>query len=81
MDLSEQWSLNCIYQDYGGCGGGMAMDVGKFLVSRGVLIKESDLPYEGDASETECKEDSSPYWTPGYKLINFHRVGSSDEGE
>ena len=81
MDLSEQWSLNCIYQDYGGCAGGMAMNVGKFLISRGILIKESDLPYKGDARETECKEDSSPYWIPGYKLINFHRVPSSDEGE
>ena len=81
MDLSEQWSLNCIYQDYGGCGGGNAIGVAKFLISRGVLIKENDLPYEGDFMETECKEDSSPYWIPGYKLINFHRIPSSDEGE
>ena len=82
MDLSEQWSLNCIYQeDYGGCVGGNAMDVGKFLISRGVLIKEEDLPYEGDASETECKEDSTPYWIPGYKLINRYRISSSDESE
>ena len=82
MDLSEQWSLNCIYQDHGGCAGGMAMNVGKFLISRGVLIKESDLPYIGSSTwETECKEDSSPFWIPGYKLINFHRVPSSDDGE
>ena len=81
MDLSEQWSLNCIYQDYGGCGGGNAKEVGKFLVSRGVLIKETDLPYEGDSYETECKEDSTPYWIPEYKLTNFHRIQNSDEGE
>ena len=80
MDLSEQWSLNCVYS-YTGCAGGVAMDVGKLLISRGVLIKEEDLPYEGDASETECKEDSTPYWIPGYKLINRYRISSSDESE
>ena len=83
MDLSEQWLLNCLYS-YSGCAGGMAKDVAQFLISRGILIKESDLPYEpyGYGPYSECKEDSSPYWNPGYKLIDYERgPPCSDEGE
>ena len=84
MDLSEQWPLNCAYP-FSGCAGGDAKEIANFLVSKGIVIKESDLPYEpwvkNDNNYNECKEDSSPYWNPGYKLISSYWPGFRDEGE
>jgi len=73
MDLSEQWPLNCLFPyPHSGCAGGTAGEVAEFLIKRGgVLIKESDLPYKGYYDDSGCKEDPSPYWNPGFKLINF----------
>ena len=83
MDLSEQWPLNCLLPyPHSGCAGGTAGEVAEFLIKRGgVLIKESDLPYKGYYDDSGCKEDPSPYWNPGFKLINFITFSFRDEGE
>ena len=78
MDLSEQWAMDC---GGNGCASGYDTVIANFLIGRGggVLIKESDNPYE--MVSRVCRNDL-PYWNPGYKLLSYsYKRKCKDEGE